>query len=296
MTRDKNLFLKLAATKCLLLQLSLCFCATLGFSQGYFPLKSGNIWQYWASPGSFYVRSLRALGDTTLNNGLTYSKLMQDNPAGIQYFRQAGSRIITYSTYENAELVWGDYSKTTGDTVARNYYQGGDTTVVLVLYDQIGRVFGRTLRIWGFYERSVISSTFVLREITDSIGITFETYEAAPYDDSLAGALIDGKQYGIITSVSHTQSLNPTSYQLLQNYPNPFNSETHIKFSAPESEKISLEVFDVLGQRIELIFDGLVEPGIYEFTFTPHGLSSGVFFYELRAASTVLTKRMLYLR
>ena len=89
----------------------------------------------------------------------------------------------------------------------------------------------------------------------------------------------------------------PTRFALLQNYPNPFNPSTRISFSVDRTEKATLEVYNVLGQKVATLFDGVAVPGsVYAVRFDGARLASGVYFYRLRTAARELTKKLLLLR
>ncbi len=83
------------------------------------------------------------------------------------------------------------------------------------------------------------------------------------------------------------------TYQLNQNYPNPFNPATVISYSIAENSFISLKVFDVLGNEIAELVSEVKEPGTYSVSFDASKLSSGVYFYKLKANGYSLTKKKL---
>jgi hypothetical protein len=86
-------------------------------------------------------------------------------------------------------------------------------------------------------------------------------------------------------------------YQLLQNYPNPFNPSTTIKFRVPETSKISLRVYNILGQLVTTLVDNqVVGVGEHTVNWDASNLSSGIYFYELRADNRVQTKKMMLLK
>jgi flagellar hook assembly protein FlgD len=90
--------------------------------------------------------------------------------------------------------------------------------------------------------------------------------------------------------------MKPSEFALAQNYPNPFNAQTMISFSLKERDQISLEIFDILGQKIETIFDGQLEAGVHSFTWNASSASSGIYFYRLKAADGTKTERMTLLK
>ena len=85
-------------------------------------------------------------------------------------------------------------------------------------------------------------------------------------------------------------------FRLLQNYPNPFNPTTNIKFSIPERSKVTLKVFNVLGQVVETLVNGEFNTGSYEVPFNAIGLSSGIYFYQITAGKFTETKKMMLLK
>lgn len=88
----------------------------------------------------------------------------------------------------------------------------------------------------------------------------------------------------------------PTEFKLFQNYPNPFNPSTMIRYGLPQGSQVTLTVFNTLGQQVTLLQNGEQEAGYHEVRFEGSGLSSGVYFYRLRAGDFMATKRLLLLR
>ncbi|MBK9099333.1 MAG: T9SS type A sorting domain-containing protein [bacterium] len=99
----------------------------------------------------------------------------------------------------------------------------------------------------------------------------------------------------------------PVEYSLEQNYPNPFNPTTSIRFSIPsviairqlpekQSQLVTLKVYDILGNELALLVNEEKPEGIYRVEFNAAGLSSGMYFYVLKAGNFVETKKMLLLK
>ncbi|MDD8017105.1 MAG: T9SS type A sorting domain-containing protein [Bacteroidota bacterium] len=89
----------------------------------------------------------------------------------------------------------------------------------------------------------------------------------------------------------------PKEFKLYGNYPNPFNPSTTIKFSLPQSNDVTLEVFDVLGRLVAIQNLGIRQAGVQEVSFNASRLSSGVYNYRLRtAASQELVGRMVLVK
>ena len=139
--------------------------------------------------------------------------------------------------------------------------------------------------------------------------------------DITANAILRGVMgyMNIPTSVDDNQTY-PDEFVLYQNYPNPFNPTTKIKYNIPsvilssskddesgvtlrlrqltdQSDiKVTLKVYDVLGNEIATLVDEQKKAGYYEVEFAATQLASGVYFYRLQAGNFIQTKKMLLLR
>ena len=95
----------------------------------------------------------------------------------------------------------------------------------------------------------------------------------------------------------------PYEFSLKQNYPNPFNPSTRIKYSIPQTSEIQIIVYDVLGNEIETLVNDEKPAGSYELNWDAANLSSGVYFYQIKATPNggqagefVQTKKMILLK
>lgn len=87
-----------------------------------------------------------------------------------------------------------------------------------------------------------------------------------------------------------------SDYKLSQNYPNPFNPSTVINFQVPKTGFVSLKVYNVIGQEVATLINGVKNAGNYKLTFNANGLSSGIYFYSLNAGDVKLTRKMVLIR
>ena len=99
-----------------------------------------------------------------------------------------------------------------------------------------------------------------------------------------------------VDGVNIINSLVPVELSLHQNYPNPFNPQTTIKWSMPSSGIVSLEVYNLQGQLVELLFNGQLEAGIHEQIWDATAYPSGIYFYRLKTHEKTLQRIMLLLK
>jgi len=95
--------------------------------------------------------------------------------------------------------------------------------------------------------------------------------------------------------------VTPNQFALSQNYPNPFNPSTVISYQLPVSGQVTLKVYDVLGNEVATLVNEYRDAGNYETEFNVAQesiptITSGVYFYQLKAGSFVETKKMILLR
>ncbi len=114
--------------------------------------------------------------------------------------------------------------------------------------------------------------------------------------------------YAAFTTDSQTDAqddergdLLPYGFKLSQNYPNPFNPLTKIEYTLPRQSRVTIEIYNVLGQRIRSLVDGEQPAGTYRISWdgknsSGESVATGVYFYRFRAGDHVETKKMLLLK
>jgi hypothetical protein len=116
--------------------------------------------------------------------------------------------------------------------------------------------------------------------------------------NSVAWALLNFKATTNPTGVNDDAgSLIPAVFELRQNYPNPFNPSTRIQFALPRTSQVTLTVFNVLGQKVVTLVDGVQTAGAHEVIWNASGRASGLYMYQLKADGvTVQTRKMLLIK
>lgn len=105
----------------------------------------------------------------------------------------------------------------------------------------------------------------------------------------------------LVSSVETPAVATPSEFALLQNYPNPFNPETVITYNVAEHMEVTLNVYNIVGQKIKNLVNEKIAPGTQAAKWdgtdeSGRQVASGVYFYRIQAGRFVQTKRMLLLR
>lgn len=151
----------------------------------------------------------------------------------------------------------------------------------------------------------------------DSINVSFYNVDLCPicdyevqeyFEDTLrfVFTFLDGNIYSfdksiLISGEGHPSDVEdedvlPSEFVLEQNYPNPFNPTTKITWQSPVAGIQSIKVYDVLGNEVATLVNEYRNAGSYELEFDAEKLSSGVYFYQLRAGDFAETKKMILLK
>ncbi len=100
------------------------------------------------------------------------------------------------------------------------------------------------------------------------------------------------------TGITDDKSSLPAGFSLSQNFPNPFNPSTTINYSVPKTSYVTLKVYDILGREISILVNEEEKPGNYSVRLSSDRLhlSSGVYFYRIKAGSFSETKKLMLLK
>jgi hypothetical protein len=111
--------------------------------------------------------------------------------------------------------------------------------------------------------------------------------ESGFLEDTLVGAVMVGVDEG---------SIIPSTFALRQNYPNPFNPSTIIGYELPHASRVSLKIYNVLGQEVTTLVNEEKPAGVHEVRFNAAGHASGMYVYRLRAGDFVAVMKLLLLK
>ncbi|MFA6598763.1 MAG: T9SS type A sorting domain-containing protein [Ignavibacteriaceae bacterium] len=140
------------------------------------------------------------------------------------------------------------------------------------------------------------------RQSWRNVGMQGEKIEALVVKGRVlyAAAWIDGVWSTPISEITEVEksidSSIPVDFCLFNNYPNPFNPSTTISFTIPSSQMVELKVYDVLGREIAELINEYRQAGSYSAQFNASHLTSGIYFYKLKAGNFIQTKKLILLK
>ncbi|MCP4582377.1 MAG: T9SS type A sorting domain-containing protein [candidate division Zixibacteria bacterium] len=88
----------------------------------------------------------------------------------------------------------------------------------------------------------------------------------------------------------------PADFSLSPNYPNPFNASTTIRYNLPVSSRVKLDIYDILGRKVQTLFEGSRPAGEFSQIFLDKNLPSGIYFYKLTAGEYQSTQKMMLIK
>ena len=131
-----------------------------------------------------------------------------------------------------------------------------------------------------YHNYSAVGDYSVTLKVTDNSG------SEAEYSENVS-----------VTVLTSSEDLtNPNVYSLAQNYPNPFNPSTLIQYSIAEPGNVTLEVYNMLGQKVAQLVNGTQNAGAHTIQFDASALSSGVYIYQLKSGSYLETRKMMLIK
>jgi hypothetical protein len=94
------------------------------------------------------------------------------------------------------------------------------------------------------------------------------------------------------TAINDDQKLIADGFLLKQNYPNPFNPITQIEFVLEKNAKVQLSIYNILGQKLDVLLNSNLTAGVHRVQFDGRNLPSGIYFYQLRVGNQTQVRKM----
>ncbi len=295
----------------------------------YYPLAVGNKWIFniyktdyhsnqWNEDKGIMTREV--IGDTLLSNQKNYSIIAQKEflyspPWHTEYFFEridsATGKVFRYDSLNSMpkDFLIDDLTAELGDTLELYRYYGQNTPEVIYRENNQLNFANQILERKIFHLPNTLY--YSIYSLTKGIGLDsmLAGFDVGYINYWLKGCIINGKVMGDtsqVVGIAEENKYTPSDFSLSQNYPNPFNPETIISYQLPVSGKVSLKVYDVLGNEVAVLVNEEKPAGKYQVNFHAQRttnsafggqqLSSGVYFYRLQAGNFVQTKKFVLMK
>ncbi len=240
------------------------------------------------------VKNDSTIVDTTrtvngLQNGVHYYwRVRAKNAQGTGAYSPAwGFRTIGVSPSQVVPLIPAMDSATKGDS-AMFVWQRSTPSVTRYWFE---------LGVDSLFSLRSIDSTVVdTTKVVSGLGSQTYWWKVRAFNAEGWGLFSNVQRFTNLVTGVDREPLLATGFSLEQNYPNPFNPSTVIEFVLGKSSQTRLDVFSPLGQTVATLVDGPLSAGRHSVVFNARDLSSGIYFYRLRAGEVLLTRKMLLMK
>jgi hypothetical protein len=145
-------------------------------------------------------------------------------------------------------------------------------------------------------EAVLVLSFVVASDRSDTLSVSLSKAHVASHEGKDVAVEIQNGEVIVMPDESNGNGMIPADFMLGDNFPNPFNSSTVINYALIERSHVAIDIFDILGRKIEnLVFEGK-PAGYHQVTWNAANMPSGVYFYRIKAGDFSDTKKMMFLK
>jgi hypothetical protein len=138
--------------------------------------------------------------------------------------------------------------------------------------------------------------TYTVNMVYQKDSIPGSVTQTPPAAESMARQVFAKVTYVNLIGIKNIGTETPNGFVLHQNYPNPFNPVTNIRFEIPVSSNVELKLYNSAGQLVGTLLNENVSAGIKEYRLDASALSSGIYFYTIKAGNFTDTKKMILVK
>ena len=227
----------------------------------------------------------------------------------IEHDYMASSRLcdVTVDIYTNTEMG-GDYRinlVVCEDSLNyRQYITGQDYKTIYPYYHMhvvrrmITGAFGERLNEVTIPAQTYIQKdfSFALDESVDENHASLVVFVHENLKDGFGPVQQAAKCTVVGSSSSHADVKEKVALQLHPSYPNPFNETTMIPFTLPEKSYITLTIYNIIGEKVTTLVDGVRQSGSHALMWDAKGYSSGIYLYRLQSNRHIKTGKMILMK
>ncbi len=267
----------------------------------YFPLNIGNQWSYIVNGGGILPKETHKIITASILNGHLYRIMNIHGPDPVyhfmvsrtQWYRFANDSVFTIfinnTSNDSIEYPIYNLNANVGDTLQTNSLWFGSKIILLSKEDTVTTLSGTYFNCLHFkhIEGSAVGSR------TDSWlakGIGIVKFKEL-WNNNITYEMDSSS---LVTSINEIKTdVNTSTYLLLECYPNPFNPQTTMNYQLKNSGNVLLEIFDILGRKVDQVVNEQKESGSYNVIWNGEKMPSGLYFAVLRSGKHSTTKRLI---
>ena len=221
-------------------------------------------------------------------------------PGKVYIYKFVEPLMELHQIIESGEGYWND-------RFGINMLAKGDTLLVTAFYDSVNNsypgsvyMFVKENDYWTKKRKIVPSDEELANLFGASLALNDEIFFIGAPTSDIDQEISCGKVYlfssNPLSVLDDSPPLVLIGFQLSQNFPNPFNPSTKISWQSPVGGWQTLKVYDIIGNEVSTLVNEYRNAGRYEVNFNSSKLSSGVYFYQLKAGDFIRTKKMISLK
>ncbi|MFQ5641280.1 MAG: DNRLRE domain-containing protein, partial [bacterium] len=199
----------------------------------------------------------------------------------------------TTDPWQEGGIKWNNAPVISGSALSSvNAVSIGDT----IEFDVTAAISGDGIYSFAIANNSSDICKYYSKEGVSSPELIVQIGSAAPGAQTLESDILTEHEFGS-EQIQELDETAPENIGLRPNYPNPFNLETTIEYTLPKEARVQLFIYNLRGQEVRKLFDGLQPAGIRKTRWNgknnfDHEVGSGVYFVRLKIAGTVLTRKI----
>ena len=150
-----------------------------------------------------------------------------------------------------------------------------------------------------FYTVETSSDIVNLEVISNNLNLNFVSVGSALITltaTDISGQTIEDTFYLTIEEILEAEDLIPSDFKLNDIYPNPFNPTAYFNVDIPYNTMLRVDVYNILGQKVENLYNGFISAGSHGMFWSPKNAPSGIYLLQMRAESFTQTNKMILLK
>lgn len=265
-----------------------------------------------------YLGNLYAGGYFSIAGGVSANNVAQWNGSAWTSLGNGMNGYVYTLGEHDATLIAGGYFTTAGTTPANRIAKWGSPPAAPVngTYDSLTLILQwDSVYNASNYRLMIAADPNFIATLVDTLGLRIPKFQIPPgilntnsvyfWKVNARNGMGAGPYSSIwffrtpTVNVNLTSSEIPNKFRLYANYPNPFNPSTKIKFDIPENSFVTINVFDVLGRKVECLINQTLSAGAYITEWNASSFTSGIYYYKMNVDGSnnfMETKRMVLLK